>query len=521
MLRSKSLDPDYLLPPIEELLASGGDSRIRLNNAGVNKYGCPPFPEPDALMYGSSTASTISPAGFEAALRCRRRLENAARREPPSVTYAREMDRVRREIINLCGLSGGAHESPEIVFGDSGTTLHLLTAQLLSEAHTPLTIIMPEEPETGSGVKAALEGRSFSACTPHGGPAIFGGKIVEDSANNSAVEILPMTLRLPDGGLRPISRIDSETEAFVEQAVDKGNRVLAILTDVSKTGEVFPSPACCVMLRRRFPENVDILVDACQFRISNATLRSYLESGFMVAMTGSKFVAGPAYCAALLVPRSIAMRVSPRSLPPAFGAYSARADWPESWPGCSSLSNGANYGLLLRFEAALVEWRAFHSLSEEKIFDFLHEFGIAAQKRLSDSDAFEPLARSCLSRRPTACGDGWDSLPTIFPFILRNPKSGEYLGAESADRIYELMKRDLSQHPEIPISMRQAAHWRCYLGQPVECGSRNGIPVSAPRLNIDMRLIADALSPNGRGREAAIAGALCALDKAEILAKIL
>ncbi len=51
------------------LLTAGGDSRIELDEtSGVNRYGCAPAPDPEIAPYGSSTASTISPAAFAAAL---------------------------------------------------------------------------------------------------------------------------------------------------------------------------------------------------------------------------------------------------------------------------------------------------------------------------------------------------------------------------------------------------------------------------------------------------------------------
>jgi hypothetical protein len=85
-------------------------------------------------------------------------------------------------------------------------------------------------------------------------------------------------------------------------ALAQGRRVLLVLADVSKTGLIAPSLACVTALQRRWPDALDILVDACQFRLAPATLRAYLIHNFMIALTGSKFLTGPTFSGALLIP---------------------------------------------------------------------------------------------------------------------------------------------------------------------------------------------------------------------------
>src|SRR6202021_1111854 len=92
------------IPSTERLLTDGGDARIVCGTSGRNQYGCSSLPEPEVLAYGSSTASTISPIGFAAADAVRERLKTAALTEAPAVTYERELERLRRELTNLCGL---------------------------------------------------------------------------------------------------------------------------------------------------------------------------------------------------------------------------------------------------------------------------------------------------------------------------------------------------------------------------------------------------------------------------------
>ena len=470
-------EKSHPLPPLETLLASGGDARIMRGATGANKYGCFSVPHPELLSYGSCTASTISKTGFATAAALYERLEYT--------TYARELHRMRGELIMLCGLT--TLPGLDIIFGASGTDLHLFAAQLLC-ADAPLRIIMAEAAETGSGVPAALDGCHFSNCTALGGAVTPG----EPAGPAGDVEVVEVQCRLDNGDLRPATLIDSEVEMLAVDAVAKGWRVLLVLTDLSKTGLIIPSLACALKLKQRFPDRLDILVDACQFRLSKATIRTYLEQDFLLAMTGSKFVTGPAFSAALLVPQAMTERLRGRALPSTLSLYSARADWPESWTAHSNLPNVANYGLLLRFEAALAELRAFHSLSETNIRAFLETFASAIQKRLHDDPFFEPLSTQDIDRQSLVGQGSWDRVPTIFPFLMRR-ESGVLLNKDEMRKIYELM---------------MAAG--CQLGQPVACG--------ALRLCVDMRLIAGALS---RGGEAVIDGAMRVLDRAAELASTL
>jgi hypothetical protein len=498
------------------VLTDGGDARIARGPRGLNRYGCAAFPDPEVAAYGSCTASTISPAGFIAAEALRKRLEQAALVEAASVTYARELDRLRHELTVLGGvedLSG-----LEIIFGASGTDLHLFASQLMVEARAPAPLIIGvDAAETGRGVPDALAGRHFSDC------AALGDAVIPNAPLDCgrAVEILEIKCRTIDGRARPSSAVDAEVEAAVVGTVATGRRVLLTLVDVSKTGLLVPSPACVGALKRRFPERIEVLVDACQFRLAPSTLRAYLKHDFIVALTGSKFITGPTFCGALLVPDGAAQRLKKRALPHALKSYSARADWPRYWAARPALKNVANYGLLLRWEAALAEWRALRQVPEAAITAFLENFAEAVERHLASKPSFELLPAPPLERSPIAPANGWDGRRTIYSFLLARPSaSGRpiWLTSDETKRVHERMREDLRDLPG--ASANPLASTRCQVGQPVACGTRAGVPVSALRLCVSSRLIVDAVSPQGRGAGAVIAEAIAVLDKAALLASL-
>jgi hypothetical protein len=492
-------EPDFSMTA--RLLTDGGDARIVCEGLGRNRYGCTPVPDREVIAYGSSTASTISTAGFAAANRLRNRLARAVGLEQPHLTYERELNRVRAELIELCGLE--KLKGLNIIFGASGTDLHLFASQLMVDPREPRPVVVRvEASETGSGVPDALAGRHFSDC------AAFGDSVTASVPLDCGrpVEICEVKCRTADGQFRTLAAIDAETEENVARAASAGHRVLLNLVDVSKTGLLAPSPDCVDRLRRRFPHLVEVLVDACQFRLATATLKSYLEHDFLVAITGSKFVTGPTFCGALLVPEGAARRLRSRKMPVALKSYSSSADWPRQWAARAVLSARPNFGLLLRWEAALTELRAFRQLSEAAISVFIEAFAKAISRHLADSTSFEMVPIPILDRGSIAPRRAWDQLPTIFPFLLRRTSS-------AADHTW-LETGETKKVQQMLIGTGYQ------LGQPVPCGKRGELPVSALRLCLSSRLIVDALSQNGRGPEAVIAEAIGILDKAARLASL-
>ncbi|MGB8295392.1 MAG: hypothetical protein WCG85_08180 [Polyangia bacterium] len=479
----------------------GGDARIACEPAsGVNRYGCPPRPQPGVLAYGSSTASPIASAGFAAAEALHRRLGYADSIPSARTNPTREFDRVRAELAGLCGV---AHQ-PEtgIVFAASGTDIHLIVAQLAASgrlagggAAAPMLVVMTEATETGNGVPAALSGRHHNERAALVG-AVHANEFLAGLTPTAIAEVPSRTL---EGFPISAAAIDAQVEALVSRAVGAGQRVLLIVGDVSKTGLLAPTPACALKLLHRFSTGVDVLIDACQFRLVPATLCAYLDCGFLVALTGSKFVTGPAFSGALLIPASLARKWRDCPLPAALAAYSARADWPQGWAARESLPQAANLGLLLRWEAALAAMKEFSLLAGANVATFLRTFASAVQARLARDPSFESLAAPPLDRSPVAGGGTWDHIPTIFPFLLRRP---DFLSPEATGMVYKAL---LARHIQI--------------GQPVPCGRRQERPVSALRLCTSMRLAVDALSPQGRGTNIVIAETLAVLDQTAQLAR--
>ena len=490
-------------PPIEALalLTSGGDDRITLDAiSGQNRYGCGPQPDAGIAAFGSSTASTISTAAFAAVERLAGRLSEEAARESEPELYRQELERIRTKLTWLLGLQDMA--GLKTILSPSGTDLHRVALCLTaSGAVSPPLVILPEPYETGSGVVAALGGQVGPTASLRAAMA---------APNLEAALLQPQIMTAPsraaDGSLRPAHQIDEEIAAIASVAARSGRKVLLVMMDVSKTGLISPSVACAQDLKQRFPEQVEVMVDGCQLRLAPQTLAAYLRQDFMVAITGSKFMTGPAFSAALLVPEGAAARMQAGRLPGALADFCVQGELPEGWRGAPALKARSNFGLVLRWEAALEELRRFTALPPAAVTQFFSDFAEAASERLAEDDAFEAVAVRPLERTGLGAAPSWDRVQTIFPFFLK--RGARMMMPVETLGVQRLMATDLGEWAGWDTAAR-----RVQLGQPVHCGKRGGTELTALRLCLSARLAVDALAPGGCGAATMIDEALEALDK--------
>lgn len=523
------------LVPLAMLLATGGDERILPDpQSSLSRYACRTEPESDVLELGSSTASTISAESFAAAETLYQHLQyRLAAGETPEALYASQAAQLRERLQHLLALPLGT----QITLAASGTDVHLIAAQWI---RADCCISVAAE-ETGSGVPAALQGLHPSPLTPSGQTVLPGTPL--DSAYQP--RLVTLAAREIDGNPRPPAALHANWTAAVEQAIGRGEHILLVLTDVSKSGLIVPGVATVQALQARYPQQLTVLVDACQCRLTPASVRAYLAAGFLVALTGSKFFAGPTFSAVLLCPaqhsllsrKSVAVTRSLQALAP----YSSRHDWPEDYaPAQQALPAFANFGLLLRWQAALVHLEAFLALPEAAVAAFLQQFAARLQAYFAQqaTPLLQPLPQTALIHRnlPETTSDShgqtvkagtcWDVLPTIFPFLLYGMAERGKLRVFSglSDDVKPLDSRAtrwhyqqlLTQHTSATVGGRTV--WggkglppRIRLGQPVDCGARNTVPVSALRLCVSAPMLARAVrSP--QAAEQVIAEALDALE---------
>ena len=357
------VDPAFL----SRMLTSGGDRRIWVPAGGdINIYGASPFPR-DLLGYSASTANDISLGAFEhlrnvvVSWQVGHALSGAA--------YAAALDVLRRRIRSAYSLALDV----DIVFAPSGTDLEYAALQLArAQSGQPVTNILLGADEVGSGCLLSAQGRYFATETA----------LVERLDKGAAVAGLDDTLvmdipvRGAGGQPKSSSEIGGAIAKAARAAHAQNRHPLAHIVHGSKTALVLPDIATVDALRQDFGDTLSLVVDACQARISAASLNAYLERGATVLMTGSKFMGGPPFSGFALVPRGAA---SNKPLPTGFSDIFRRGEWPTDWAGCDALPTDANPGLLLRLEAAFFELDRFAALTPEACHAVISGFARTVQ----------------------------------------------------------------------------------------------------------------------------------------------
>ncbi|MHB1302828.1 MAG: hypothetical protein ACYCZB_05055 [Acidiphilium sp.] len=479
----------------EAIMETGGDIRLlRDPQSDLNGYGCSHRPRPWAITFASSTASSISERGYAAADRARLSLTAAMLIAGDRVPLAAEAVAVRRAIGREFGVAGGA-----VVLAASGTDSELLALALshLAAAARPITTILLAPEETGSGVPIAATGRHFAVDTANGHDVSRAGLVEGYRADTALVAI---SLRDAAGATRDTEAVEADIRAAVSAAVAAGRRVILHALDLSKTGLLAPSLGFLRRLRAEFADSLDIVVDACQLRIAPARVRAYLELDAVVQITGSKFLTGPPFAGAALLPPAIARRLAHGALPKGLDAYFSRGEWPASARVARALPEGVNYGLLLRWRAALAEHRAFAAVDDTAKATAIERFGTTVRQAVARHDFL------VLQNLPTLCreGDdqdtGWDCLRSIYAFAVAAPEGGRLLGPAEMRHIYRWLNADCAAVFELETDRRLAARI-CHIGQPVALPNGRGGEVGWLRVSAGARLISGEPSHRGLGLE--------------------
>jgi hypothetical protein len=449
--------------PTAELMALGGDARITLDEAsGLNSYGCAPKPMP-AITYASSTASTVSSGAFAQARAFHHQLRQAAKSKPAHQVYAEAMADAHRRLCILYGLDPAS----DIAFGPSGTDLEYLANAVALASNQPVRNIVVEVDEVGSGCLHAQKAHYFAPQTALG-LRVETGTPVPGFGARLAVETV--TIRNHDGSLRDPAEREAALAELMERSIAAGERPLLHVIHRSKTGLIAPEPDSLKRLSARFGDAIDLVVDACQGRISPEMLCDYLGMGAIVFVTGSKFVGGPPFSAFAIMPERLGARMRSGSAPEGLGGFFARGEMPAAWGSMNGvLPEVANFGLLLRLECGIFELSRLLAYPEDVVRKAIVCFGEAV-RGVPDHATLRLL--------PGTEAQGEDDLHPLdrtmlhtFELSAIHPASGRALDIDDARAVYTMLFTDMSEHftnAEERIIAAETVH----VGQPVRCARR-------------------------------------------------
>ena len=437
----------------ESLLTSGGDERIAIDaETGRNRYGSPRGMACDEAWFSSSTATAITPRGYDAALQA---FHSILERHDASAIPG-WFDRLRARLLGLFGTPGA-----EVVLSGSGTELELV-ALVVARAvlRQPLTNLVIAPGETGRGVLLAASGRHFLGSAPFR-ERVACGELIEGFEDAETI-VASVDIRDQDGMPRSPDSIDDDVIRKVEASIAGDRRVLIHLLDCSKTNRSGLRRSTASALKARYQGQVLVVVDSCQLRGSPEQVRADLRAGFMVMLTGSKFAAGPPFAGALLLPPDMLRQFRDLDLPAGLLAYTAAEDWPAALRRRITRPFAAteNIGVGLRWEAAQAEL--------ERLFALPVAFREAVARAFADAVAAQVRDNPRLALLDEGVHDGPQPGQTIWP-IVTAARADISLTSEAVHRALRLPRPD----DRAPAVSKRIFH----VGQPVAIGPRSALRV--------------------------------------------
>ncbi len=451
--------------PVEAILVAGGDSRLTLDAlGGQNRYGVPPRPRPEAVHFSSSTASAVSDHGFLFCDLLRRDLLRAVQVDGVDAgqLVRRTADAIGRDVCRLIGLDA---DEADVAITASGTDaeLHAVLLARAAAGGGRLTNILIAPEESGRGVALAAAGCYFDEHSATG-LAVTKGEAAWPQAE---VHVLKVPIREADGRPRTAAQVEAEASAALDAALGGGGRALLHVLIASKTGLSAPRREAVQALVAAAPGRVDVVVDACQMRSTLADLGELVRDGWMVQVSGSKFLTGPPFSGALVIPRALRARVDAVATALATAPAVGHPDvWSAWWAErLGRRATGASFGPLFRWLPALLEARLLDSLPVEFRRAAFGRFRAAVSERLAASpyvqliDVGEPAGADEFVRLSIqsfqVLGRRWDQ--ELVP-----------LDESACRRIFELLNRDLrSELPGLSPAEQVLAALQCHIGQPV------------------------------------------------------
>mmetsp|Transcript_17391 Transcript_17391/g.40613 ORF Transcript_17391/g.40613 Transcript_17391/m.40613 type:complete len:631 (-) Transcript_17391:99-1991(-) len=497
-------------------LCEGGDDRITVSpQLRMNKYNATNAPV-TGIMRGSCTCSVPSARAFAIGQAVLGRIQDGQ-----SEALAAEMRDQLRSVWKLEG-------STSMTFFPSGTDVEFMfvllalgrALEVAGEGARVLSIVTCAG-EVGSGTTKAAAGLHFSELLPSGSPGEIGKPVLKADSSACNLKSVEVKLRTATGELRAVDDVDAEVEALVSEALTTGTADVCVVHLVAgcKTGHVAASRGLVQRLRERFGTGVLPLLDACQGRLKDDVPADFVQDGYGVMMTGSKFYCGPPFSGVALMNDSLTAELRKYFSMPAFAAMihgSSLKEYlalplidPMFQEGMapalpSTLEGGAlaiTRGTLLRWAMALVhikEWHAIPTPRRDALIASWVGSVTSAIARLQ-TPALAVLQEDMLAGADAA---GVFPVSSIVSLRCKLRCSGQWRDPtiDELRHAHRLMAMDLRDRDHVlkhPAEALRIVSQRCFIAQPVALGSK-AAPIIRVALGASQIAEADqAISENG------------------------
>lgn len=479
---------ENLAKPTEYLLMDGGDLRLNIDEVYLlNKYGCRPFPRPDAFTFASSTATSVSNFAFDKADKVRSILIKNSLKDDFKKTTTNFSESLKDNLRSVFKLN----QASEIIFSPSGTDSSLQIAALTQIiTNKEITHILVASDETGSGVPAALKGCHFENTTALNLSIKKGDKI--DGFKD--IELIKIPFRDEKGELKSQNLLDTEVFSAISETNNLGKHIVLHIMDHSKLGYQSPSEEMMQKINSLNNLSIQVVVDAAQVRLDPKDIQDNLNKGYIVSITGSKYFTGPPYSGALIFPESVSksIQASKKQLPKGLTEYFNHSDWPAKWVCSKDLSEGFNYGSYMRWKAAIVEMERYFKTPVLYRNMGIEMFCNFVEDSIKDASFLEPIYSN-----ETRVNDfdnkefSIRNIRTIFPFFIL--KNNQALPVDKVKKLYLLLNADISKEfKNAPLEIVRLAAQKCHIGQAVNVKYGDDLQSAVLRISLGARVISES-----------------------------
>jgi hypothetical protein len=479
---------ENLAKPTEYLLMSGGDLRLNIDEVALlNKYGCRPFPRPEAFTFASSTATSVSNFAYDKTDKVRSILIKNSLKNGFKKTALEFSESLKNDLKKIFKLS----DECQIIFSPSGTDSSLQIAaitQIITDKE--ITHVLVASDETGSGVAGALKGCHFENNTALNYPAKKGDKV----EGFRDIDLVKIPFRDESGQLKSTTQLDAEVFKSISETNKLGRHIVLHVMDHSKLGYQSPSEDLMNKLNTLHNLSIQVVIDAAQLRLDPTDIQNYLKRGHIVSITGSKYFTGPPYSGALIFPAKVSQLIgaAEKSLPIGLTKYYNNSDWPTSWFCSKELSDGFNYGSHMRWKAAIVEMDRYYKTPILYRNMGIEMFCNFVEDSIKDASFLEGLCEDEASvNNYNNEKFGIRNIRTIFPFFILKDKIA--LPVDKVKKLYLLLNSDLSnQFKGSPLEIIRLAAQKCHIGQAVNVKYGNDIQSAVLRISLGARVISES-----------------------------
>jgi len=349
--------------------------------------------------------------------------------------------------------------------------------------------------EVGSGTSKAAALQHFSELLPSGSAGAAGTSLIPANEAAGSIRSVDVKLRSSTGKLRSSDEVDAEVEALVTDALTTGTADVCVMHLVAgcKTGHVSPSKDVVQRLRDRFGNAIVPLLDACQGRLMDGAPMTYLNEGYGIMMTGSKFYCGPPFSGVALMNADVSAELRQHLCTPRLAGLLQQSALHEylalplvdpcfQQPLMAVIASGMDGGALRITRGTLLRWQmALMHIQEWHTIPWSHREALISSWVTSVVSTVAKLQTPAVSvlqeeRTDAAMESGIFPVSSIVSLTCKLRCKGEWRDptVDELRHAHRLMAMDLRDRDHVlkhPAEALRIFSQRCFIAQPVALGA--------------------------------------------------